>query len=81
MTVAGWLDNYGYGNRVMVDHGNGYTTQYSHLSAIYVSPGQKVSKGEVVGAMGSTGRSTGVHLDFIVRKGGTALNPLSILSK
>jgi len=81
VTVAGWLDNYGYGNRVIVDHGNGYTTQYSHLSAIYVSPGQKVGKGEVLGAMGSTGRSTGVHLDFIIRKGGTALNPLSILSK
>ena len=81
VTVAGWSDNYGYGNRVIIDHGNGYTTQYSHLSAIYVTGGQKISKGETLGAMGSTGRSTGVHVDFIIRKGGTALNPLSILSK
>lgn len=81
VTVAGWPDNYGYGNRVIIDHGNGYTTQYSHLSAIYVTVGQKISKGETIAAMGSTGRSTGVHLDFIIRKNGAALNPLSFLSK
>ena len=79
--VAGWPDSYGYGNRVIVDHGNGYTTQYSHLSAIYVTVGQKVSKGDVIAVMGSTGRSTGVHLDFIIRKDGTALNPLALLGK
>jgi murein DD-endopeptidase MepM/ murein hydrolase activator NlpD len=66
---------------VIIDHGNGYTTQYSHLSAIYVTVGQKVSKGDVIAAMGSTGRSTGVHLDFIIRKDGTALNPLGILGR
>lgn len=81
VVVAGWPDNFGYGNRVEVDHGNGYRTRYAHLSAIYVSVGQKVAKGEVVGAMGSTGRSTGVHLDFGISKDGTALNPLGILGK
>jgi len=81
VTVAGWPDNYGYGNRVIIDHGNGYTTLYAHMSAVYVSPGQTVSKGDVLGAMGSTGRSTGVHLHLEIRKDGTALNPLSILSK
>jgi len=81
VVVAGWPDNFGYGNRVEVDHGNGYRTRYAHLSAIYVSVGQKVVKGEVVGAMGSTGRSTGVHVDFGISKDGTALNPLGILGK
>src|SRR3989344_5731316 len=71
----------GYGNRVISDHGNGYTTLYAHLSAVYVKPGQKVSKGEVVGAMGSTGRSSGTHLHIEIRKDGTALNPLSLLGK
>lgn len=81
VVVTGWPDNYGYGNRVEVDHGNGYKTLYAHLSATYVSPGQKVSKGEVLGAMGSTGRSTGTHLHVEIRKNGTALNPLSLLGK
>lgn len=78
---AGWLDNFGYGNRVIIDHGNGFTTQYGHLSAVYVAIGQKVAKGEVIGAMGSTGRSTGNHLDFQIRQNGTALNPLSLLGR
>lgn len=81
VTVAGWPDNFGYGNRVVLDHGNGYTTLYAHMSAIYVSPGQKVSKGEVLGAMGSTGRSTGTHLHIEIRRDGVALNPLGILGK
>ncbi|OGE09158.1 hypothetical protein A3I53_01530 [Candidatus Curtissbacteria bacterium RIFCSPLOWO2_02_FULL_40_13b] len=81
VVVAGWPDNYGYANRVIIDHGNGYTTQYSHLSAFYVTVGQKVSKGDVIAAMGSTGRSTGVHLDFMIHKDGTALNPLGLLGK
>ena len=81
VTTAGWPDNFGYGNRVVVNHGNGYTTLYAHLSAIYVSAGQAVSRGDVLGLMGSTGRSTGTHLHLEVRKDGTALNPLSLLSK
>lgn len=79
VSVAGWPDNSGYGNRVLIDHGNGYTTLYAHLSAIYVSPGQRIAKGEVLGMMGSTGRSTGTHLHLEIRKDGAALNPLSIL--
>lgn len=81
VTLAGWPDNQGYGNRVIIDHGNGYQTLYAHMSAIYVSPGQKVSKGDVLGAMGSTGRSTGTHLHLEIRKNGTLLNPLPLLGK
>lgn len=81
VTVAGFVDNSGYGNRVLIDHGNGYTTLYAHLSANYVVAGQRVSKGEVVGLMGSTGRSSGVHVHLEIRKNGAALNPLSILGK
>lgn len=81
VTVAGWPDSYGYGNRIIIEHGNGYKTMYAHLSAMYVSPGQKVSKGDVIGAMGSTGRSSGVHLHIEIYKDGTALNPLSVLGK
>ena len=76
---AGWLDNSGYGNRVIIDHGNGFVTLYAHLSVVQVSAGQRVTRGSVVGQMGSTGRSTGVHLHFEIRKGGL-LNPLSFLN-
>lgn len=79
VTVAGWPDNYGYGNRVMIDHGNGYVTLYAHLSNIYVSAGQHVSRGQSVGRMGNTGRSTGTHLHFEIRFKGIAINPLAIL--
>lgn len=77
--VAGWPDSYGYGNRVVIDHGNGYQTLYAHLSNVYVSSGQKVSKGQSIGQMGSTGRSTGTHLHFEIRFKGVAVNPLAIL--
>jgi len=77
--VAGWPDNYGYGNRVIVDHGNGYQTIYAHLSNIYVTGGQTVSRGQSIGQMGSTGRSTGTHLHFEIRYKGIAVNPLAIL--
>ncbi len=81
VTVAGFVDGSGYGNRVIIDHGNGYTTLYAHLSANYVAVGQKIAKGEVIGAMGSTGRSSGVHLHLEIRRDGVALNPLSILGQ
>ncbi|MBI2595341.1 M23 family metallopeptidase [Candidatus Daviesbacteria bacterium] len=77
--VAGWPDNYGYGNRIVIDHGNGYQTLYAHLSNIYVSAGQTVSRGQAIGQMGSTGRSTGTHLHFEIHFKGVAVNPLAIL--
>jgi len=79
VVIAGWPDASGYGNRVMIDHGNGFVTLYAHMSVIQVSPGQSVSRGAVLGQMGSTGRSTGVHLHFEVRRGGVLLNPLDYL--
>lgn len=77
--VAGWPDSSGYGNRVVIDHGNGFVTLYAHMSVIQVSVGQTVNRGDVLGQMGSTGRSTGTHLHFEIRKGGGLLNPLSYL--
>lgn len=65
--VAGWPDNTGYGNRVVVDHGNGYKTLYAHMSKIAVVVGQTVKRGDKLGDMGSTGRSTGTHLHFEIR--------------
>lgn len=79
VVVAGWPDNYGYGNRVVIDHGNGYRTLYAHLSNIYVSVGQTVSQGQAIGQMGSTGRSTGTHLHFEIHYKDIAVNPLAIL--
>lgn len=77
--VSGWIDNSGYGNRVMIDHGNGYVTLYGHLSATQVVVGQTVTRGNVIGQMGSTGRSTGTHLHFEIRKDGILMNPLQYL--
>lgn len=79
VVVAGWPDGGGYGNRVVVDHGNGYTSLYAHLSNIYVSVGATISRGQLIGQMGSTGRSTGTHLHLEIHYKGVALNPLAIL--
>lgn len=68
-----------YGNYIVISHNNGYETLYGHLSSIQVRPGQVVSKGTKIGVMGSTGRSTGIHLHFEVRKNGALVNPLSVL--
>lgn len=67
----------GYGRLVVVDHGNGIESRYAHLSAIDVQPGQRVSRGETIGAVGSTGRSTGPHLHFEIRKDGEPIDPTS----
>ncbi|WP_305754039.1 M23 family metallopeptidase [Paenibacillus zeirhizosphaerae] len=69
----------GYGNVIVIDHGNSYQTVYGHLSSIGVSVGQTVSKGQSIGVMGSTGRSTGTHLHFEIRKNNSAQNPLTYL--
>lgn len=75
---AGW-DNTGYGNMVMIDHGNGYRSLYGHMSQILVARGQAVNKGQQIGVMGTTGRSSGTHLHFEIRAGNTLLNPLGFL--
>jgi len=69
----------GYGNVVIVDHRNGYVTYYGHLSKISVSVGQRLEQGAKIGIMGSTGRSTGTHLHFEIRKNGSAINPMKYL--
>lgn len=77
--VAATWGNYGYGNYVSIDHGNGYSTTYAHLSSIKVSLGQTVGKGQAIGNVGCTGFCTGPHLHFAVFRGGSVVNPLSLL--
>jgi murein DD-endopeptidase MepM/ murein hydrolase activator NlpD len=74
---AGWGG--GYGNKIVIDHRNGYRTLYGHMSSLKVRVGQKVSKGSAIGIMGATGDATGVHLHFEVYKNGSLVNPLSYL--
>ena len=74
---AGW--NGGYGRMVEVEHADGFTTRYGHLSKILVKKGQQLSAGDIVGKVGSTGRSTGPHLHYEVRRNGEALNPSRFL--
>lgn len=71
----------GYGNLVIISHGNGVQTYYGHCSKLYVTQGQTVSQGEVISAMGSTGISTGSHLHWEVRINGVAQNPRNYLYK
>lgn len=71
--------NGGYGNYLAIDHGNGITTLYGHCADVYVSVGQTVSRGEAIGSVGSTGWSTGFHLHFEVRVGGSTVDPTSYL--
>jgi murein DD-endopeptidase MepM/ murein hydrolase activator NlpD len=69
----------GYGNAILLDHGNGMTTKYGHLSKIYVLVGQDVKRGQVIGAVGSTGRTTGPHLHYEVQVLDTPVNPAKYL--
>lgn len=75
---AGWNDG-GYGNYVVIDHGNGYVTLYGHASEVYVSAGQTVSAGELIAAVGTTGDSTGNHCHFEIRYNGDYLNPAAFI--
>ena len=75
---SGWWEG-GYGNAVQVDHGNGYVSTYAHLSSISVSVGDEVDRGQKLGVVGSTGRSTGPHLHFTIQFEGKYLDPLSLL--
>ena len=72
--------NYGYGNYLIVNHGNGMSTLYAHCSKIYATVGQSVSRGDTIAAIGSTGYSTGPHLHFEVILGGTKVNPAPYLN-
>ena len=76
---AGWCDC-GLGYYVEVEHGNGIATIYGHMNALYVSTGQTVAQGEVLGEVGSTGFSTGPHIHFMVKVGGVPVDPLGYLS-
>jgi murein DD-endopeptidase MepM/ murein hydrolase activator NlpD len=74
---AGWVS--GYGNYVEIDHGSGISTRYGHMSRFAVRSGDRVGRGEQIGAMGSTGRSTGSHLHYEVHIDGEAVNPMPFL--
>lgn len=74
---GGW--NAGYGNHIIVDHGNGFVTLYAHLNSILVRPGENVSRGQQLGTVGNTGNSTGPHLHFEIRYQGVPQNPLGYL--
>jgi murein DD-endopeptidase MepM/ murein hydrolase activator NlpD len=69
----------GYGKMVLIESGDGWATLYAHFDKILVSEGQKVRKGEVIGAMGRTGRATGVHLHFEIRRNRGPIDPLPLL--
>ncbi len=76
---AGWSE--GYGKRIEIDHGFGITTLYAHCSRLLVQPGDQVLRGQRLGSMGSTGRSTGPHLHFEVRLDGNAVDPMDYLRR
>ena len=75
---AGWNSG-GYGNLVEIDHGRGIVTRYGHMSKLIVSPGQHVTRGQQVGYVGSTGRSTGNHLHYEVRIDDSPVNPIPFM--
>ncbi len=79
VTMATGGYNYGYGNVIQIDHGNGYSTVYAHLSRIGVGMCSSVGQGQTIGASGNTGNSQGAHLHFEVRQGGGFINPWFVL--
>jgi LysM repeat protein len=78
IVYAGWND-YGYGNMVMIDHGTGFQSLYGHMSQLFVVCGDNVAQGQVIGALGSTGHSSGPHLHFEIRTLSTVVNPWNLL--
>lgn len=79
ITYSGWMG--GYGNLIIISHGNGIQTYYGHCSKLYVSVGKEVKAGDIIAAVGSTGNSTGNHLHFEIRKNGSQINPQKYLYK
>jgi len=77
LAIGGW--NGGYGNHVIIDHGNGFVTLYGHLNSIYVKQGESVAAGQQIGSVGNTGNSTGPHLHFEIRYQGIARDPLAYM--
>lgn len=77
VTYAGWEN--GYGRLIKIKHAFGIETRYGHLSQIRVEVGQKVSRGDLIGDMGNSGRSTGTHLHYEIRIGGSAVNPMTFI--
>ncbi|HSG44711.1 MAG TPA: M23 family metallopeptidase [Anaerolineales bacterium] len=78
IVYAGWND-YGYGNMIMIDHGSGFQSLYAHMSAFNVGCGQSIGQGDVIGAIGNTGRSSGAHLHFEIRAISSFVNPWDVL--
>ncbi len=78
VSEAAWNSG-GYGRLIKIDHGRGIETRYGHLSVFGVYPGQRVARGQIIGRMGSTGRSTGSHLHYEVRIDGRAVNPVPFM--
>ena len=76
VTDAGRDVEGGYGNEIKIDHGYRYQTVYAHLSRIFVKPGQKILRGQIIGYVGNSGKSTSPHLHYEVRKNGVPLNPI-----
>ncbi len=79
VSFAGWDGGFGYS--IVIDHGNGYKTKYSHCAKLLVAKGTEVAQGAKIALMGSSGRSTGSHLDFRVYRDGKSLNPMDLLDK
>jgi len=78
VVYAGW-NNYGYGNMIMIDHGNNFQSLYAHLSGINVGCGQSVGQGDLIGSIGNTGNSSGSHLHFEIRAISSFVNPWDVL--
>lgn len=79
--ITAVTSNTGYGIYVLIDHGNGYSSLYAHMSARYVNTGDTVKKGQMIGRVGSTGNSTGPHLHFEIRVYGEKKNPMNYVKK